>query len=550
MSRSQQIIAIHDAVSAGRSPVDAIRAEVEGLSEGPPPAFIAVDVRHPYPMGDLGPPDWLVAVVAFDEPASAGSGWRRVLEAAPQQTGVILLYYGEVPDVPRSVDQRVDLAGWHGDRSDRRIVAVARRMVRSASPWSRDDPESDALRRGALIHVGDGTTMLNPRLLDKVDDLGLSTATLRILRNDNIVFLGDLVQRTEAELLRFPDLGRKRLGEIRDMLHALGLGMGATIPGWPPEDIEAAMARSGPAEILARTPQVPSGEMFRTVAGGLAIDPAAGGLSDREMGASTLSIQLQAAIRRKLETLSPITARLGNQPGWQGLSPLCERISSLLDRPGADVPDVLGSLYGAALELGSFADMDDAVRAEPGSNVEPLDPSARRPLHDVLAAMAPWLRRFPTIRELDDDAGRFLVSQAPSRAARDAIETAAAVDLLGDRDAAHLTGLLDAAGRGGFVSGKAGRRGVLSARNLVILVAGIVVNGLWDAAISEYAAHSIVARRAGAMLVQAEKAVLDIASELPSDVRIAVTRAVADSRLATGAVPGPKSGGPPPMPNM
>ena len=174
--------------------------------------------------------------------------------------------------------------------------------------------------------------------------------------------------------------------------------------------------------------------------------------------------------------------------------------------------------------------MDATARREPRSTVDPLEPSAARPLQDVLSSLAPWLRRFPTVRELDDEAGRFLVVQSSTQASRAAFAAAAATELLDGRDADLLRALLDAGERGGFLGGKAARRGILSARNLVLAAATIVVGGLWDGAISEYAGHSVVARRAGAMLVSAENEVLEIAAEMPADVRMAIRQIMGRTR--------------------
>jgi hypothetical protein len=72
----------------------------------------------------------------------------------------------------------------------------------------------------------------------KVDELELSVRTANCLRNDNIIFIGDLAQKTEAEMLRTPNFGRKSLNEIMGILAEMGLRLGVEIPGWPPEDIE------------------------------------------------------------------------------------------------------------------------------------------------------------------------------------------------------------------------------------------------------------------------------------------------------------------------
>ena len=78
----------------------------------------------------------------------------------------------------------------------------------------------------------------NPALLKKVDELELSVRSANCLKNDNIVYIGDLIQKTEAEMLRTPNFGRKSLNEIKEVLATMGLSLGMDVPNWPPENIE------------------------------------------------------------------------------------------------------------------------------------------------------------------------------------------------------------------------------------------------------------------------------------------------------------------------
>jgi len=78
----------------------------------------------------------------------------------------------------------------------------------------------------------------NKNLLRKVDELELSVRSANCLKNDNIVYIGDLVQKTEQEMLRTPNFGRKSLNEIKEVLAQMGLHLGMEIPSWPPENIE------------------------------------------------------------------------------------------------------------------------------------------------------------------------------------------------------------------------------------------------------------------------------------------------------------------------
>ena len=84
----------------------------------------------------------------------------------------------------------------------------------------------------------DSTPDINPHLLMKVDELELSVRSANCLKNDNIVYIGDLVQKTESEMLKTPNFGRKSLNEIKEVLTTMGLGLGLQLDSWPPENIE------------------------------------------------------------------------------------------------------------------------------------------------------------------------------------------------------------------------------------------------------------------------------------------------------------------------
>jgi len=83
-----------------------------------------------------------------------------------------------------------------------------------------------------------GDLPFNRNLLRKVDELELSVRSANCLKNDNIVYIGDLVQKSEGEMLRTPNFGRKSLNEIKEVLTQMGLTLGMQITNWPPENIE------------------------------------------------------------------------------------------------------------------------------------------------------------------------------------------------------------------------------------------------------------------------------------------------------------------------
>jgi DNA-directed RNA polymerase subunit alpha len=101
----------------------------------------------------------------------------------------------------------------------------------------------------AVVTEESDANQLNRYLLKKVDELELSVRSANCLKNDNIIYIGDLVQKTEAEMLRTPNFGRKSLNEIKEVLSSMGLRLGMDIPGWPPENIEE-MAKKLEQELL------------------------------------------------------------------------------------------------------------------------------------------------------------------------------------------------------------------------------------------------------------------------------------------------------------
>ncbi len=96
-----------------------------------------------------------------------------------------------------------------------------------------EDPEPEVKEEEISVE-----SLYNPNLLKKVEELELSVRSANCLKNDNIVYIGDLVQKSENEMLRTPNFGRKSLNEIKEVLSNMGLNLGQVVEEWPPENIE------------------------------------------------------------------------------------------------------------------------------------------------------------------------------------------------------------------------------------------------------------------------------------------------------------------------
>ncbi len=80
---------------------------------------------------------------------------------------------------------------------------------------------------------------VDPILLRPVDDLELTVRSANCLKAENIYYIGDLIQRTEVELLKTPNLGKKSLTEIKDVLASRGLSLGMRLDNWPPASLKS-----------------------------------------------------------------------------------------------------------------------------------------------------------------------------------------------------------------------------------------------------------------------------------------------------------------------
>ncbi|HBA35091.1 MAG TPA: DNA-directed RNA polymerase subunit alpha, partial [Gammaproteobacteria bacterium] len=82
------------------------------------------------------------------------------------------------------------------------------------------------------------TATVDPELLRSIDDLELTVRSANCLKAENIYYIGDLIQRTEVELLKTPNLGKKSLTEIKDVLASQGLSLGMRLESWPPPELQ------------------------------------------------------------------------------------------------------------------------------------------------------------------------------------------------------------------------------------------------------------------------------------------------------------------------
>jgi DNA-directed RNA polymerase subunit alpha len=118
------------------------------------------------------------------------------------------------------------------------IRQSARILVDQLAFFAQIDPTPVGGGADGVLGAGPRPTPFDPILLRPVDELELTVRSANCLKAENIYYIGDLIQRTETELLKTPNLGRKSLNEIKEVLASRGLTLGARLENWPPQGLD------------------------------------------------------------------------------------------------------------------------------------------------------------------------------------------------------------------------------------------------------------------------------------------------------------------------
>jgi DNA-directed RNA polymerase subunit alpha len=194
------------------------------------------------------------AKVAMEFTVETGKGYRPATDNRPEDAPIGLIPVDALFSPVRQVSYKIDNTR-QGQRTDFDRLSMAIETNGAVTP---EDAVALAARilqdqlqlfinfeepRAATEEERPSELPFNKNLLRKVDELELSVRSANCLKNDNIVYIGDLVQKTESEMLRTPNFGRKSLNEIKEVLAQMGLYLGMEIPNWPPENIEELVKR-------------------------------------------------------------------------------------------------------------------------------------------------------------------------------------------------------------------------------------------------------------------------------------------------------------------
>ena len=178
---------------------------------------------------------------------TAAAWWRRRRRGAVETRGVGVLRLDASYSPIRSVSYTVENA-----RVEQRTDLD--KLVMEIETNGTIDAEEAVRRAAKILHeqisvfvqlkeseIADAEILeerIDPVLLRSVDDLELTVRSANCLKAENIYYIGDLIQRTEVELLKTPNLGKKSLTEIKDVLATRGLSLGVKLENWPPASLQ------------------------------------------------------------------------------------------------------------------------------------------------------------------------------------------------------------------------------------------------------------------------------------------------------------------------
>ncbi len=189
------------------------------------------------------------AKLSMEMTVNTGKGYRPAAQNRPEEAPVGLIPVDSVFSPVRKVSYEVQdtrvgqitdydkvtlQIETNGVISPEDAVAYAARILQDQLQVfvNFDEPETETAKEE------EEELPFNKNLLKKVEELELSVRSANCLKNDNIVYIGDLVQKSEGDMLRTPNFGRKSLNEIKEVLTIMGLHLGMQVEGWPPENIE------------------------------------------------------------------------------------------------------------------------------------------------------------------------------------------------------------------------------------------------------------------------------------------------------------------------
>lgn len=253
-------------------------------------------------------------------------------------------------------------------------------------------------------------------------------------------------------------------------------------------------------------------------------------IDDIAIAAESTSCQLHSGIIRRLNEFDQVAQEIEEILGWGGFVASFERFKKAIDCETSDIPAKLGEVYETTIDFAKFIEQDNWIRSNGGGNISPLDPVRRRQFESIIELTAPWIRRFPTARQLDDDLGAFLGNLPDKMLSSQLAQAAGDAELISKDDRELLQSLLSAFEANGPLYEKAVTRGTHNVQTLTYKAAAVVIAFYSGAIASDFSTKSVLVSRAGEYLVTGEELILKHLESVPADIRQAVLSAIERSK--------------------
>jgi hypothetical protein len=281
--------------------------------------------------------------------------------------------------------------------------------------------------------------------------------------------------------------------------------------------------------LTPRLVQEEYGAQFELTGDGVLTFVALGAQSDREVAADQTTQHLKAEVQRKALVLRDRAIRLSNHPSWGGLVQAADLFCRAIDRSPEEIADEITTIWSLSVSLGGYLEQHEYARANPRGTIDELEADILRSLRDLITTAAPWIRRFPTARLLDDEVRAFSSNESSIDPASLFLRRVQQAALIREDEAKVVAVALDSGKVDAAIAGKARGWGIRSMRNAglaILALVGTTAAGYNQEIGSDIAKNSRVAQKIERFVLDSERELLELLSHLPSDVRGALKSAV------------------------
>ncbi len=206
--------------------------------------------------------------------------------------------------------------------------------------------------------------------------------------------------------------------------------------------------------------------------------------ADWSVASESPTVFEHSKLLERLRDFEGIANDVATRPGWESFESAHRTLKDAVDCPTQEIPEKLYLVYDATLAFASFLEFDNDLRRFRGNHERPLSAGESRKLVEIVRTAAPWIRRFPSARNKDEEAGQLLYKITAESTATHLALANNAFDggLIGEADRDLIRLLITALDRSGAPAEKAGLRGIFTVKNMIYAIAGVAMTLVGDAA--------------------------------------------------------------------